>query len=277
MKSGRADRRASKKTKKGVKTPFAAFFDSKAGILIATLMALLLWWVPYLGPMAAGFMGGRKAGSMYRGILVGIVSCILVLLITGLLSVGVAALYTGDFAAPVQEFSAELYELIGLLSDYLETFIIVTETGFEFDQGTYFLLGAMSFIGGVFADQTRKEVKAISELIKGMNQAEPPRSLKAYRDHREVGFRSYDDYAAMSVNVSQVRENKTAEKKAKPQKPQQQAEASYPAVQVQVQQTQPSNSVLTSSISSTTVTETVPDNKKKTFVPSNDKDDYEFL
>ena len=265
------------KIKNGVKTPFAAFFDSKAGIFVATVMALLLWWVPYLGPMAAGFMGGRKAGSMYRGILVGVVSCVLILLVTGLLSVGVAALYTGDFAGPVQDFSVVLYDALGLLSDYLETFIIVTDTGFEFDQGTYFLLGAMSFIGGVFADQARKEVKAISELIKDMNQAEPPRSLKAYRNHREVGFRSYDDYASMSVNVSQVRESKPAEKKAKPQKPVQSSEASYPSVQVQVQQTQPTNTVLTSSISSSTVTETVPDKKKKTFVPSNDKDDYEFL
>jgi len=44
-----------------------------------------------------------------------------------------------------------------------------------------------------------------------------------------------------------------------------------------VQQSQPSNTVLTSSMSTATVTETVPDTKKKTFVPSADKDDYEFL
>ncbi len=273
MKKGRTDRGAAKK-KRGVNTTFAAFFDSKAGIFVATVMALFLWWVPYLGPMAAGFMGGRKAGSMYRGLLVGIVSCLLLLLITGLLSVGVSALYEGDFAAPVQEFSVDLYNALGLLSEYLESFIVVTDTGFEFDQATYFLMGAMAFIGGVFADQARKEVRAISELVKGMNQAEPPRSIKAYRSNRAVGFRTYDDYAEMSVNVSQVRE-KPVEKKAAP--PKRQAETVYPEVQVQVQQSQPSNTVLTSSMSTATVTETVPDTKKKTFVPSADKDDYEFL
>ena len=274
MKKGRTDRGAAKKNKKGVKSPFAAFFDSKAGIFVATVMALFLWWVPYLGPMAAGFMGGRKAGSMYRGLLVGIVSCFLLLLITGLLSVGVSALYEGDFAGPVEEFSTGLYDALGMLSDYLGTFIVVTDTGFEFDQATYFLMGAMAFIGGVFADQARKEVKAISELVKGMNQAEPPRSMKAYREHRTVGFRSYDDYADMSVNVSQVRE-RPAEKKSAPSK--RQAETAYPEVQVQVQQSQPTNTVLTSSISTSTVTETVPDAKKRAFVPSSDKDDYEFL
>ena len=273
MKKGRTDRGAAKK-KRGVNTTFAAFFDSKAGIFVATVMALFLWWVPYLGPMAAGFMGGRKAGSMYRGLLVGIVSCLLLLLITGLLSVGVSALYEGDFAAPVQEFSVDLYNALGLLSEYLESFIVVTDTGFEFDQATYFLMGAMAFIGGGFADQARKEVRAISELVKGMNQAEPPRSIKAYRSNRAVGFRTYDDYAEMSVNVSQVRE-KPVEKKAAP--PKRQAETVYPEVQVQVQQSQPSNTVLTSSMSTATVTETVPDTKKKTFVPSADKDDYEFL
>ena len=275
MKKGRTDRGAARKKKSGVKTPFAAFFDSKAGIFVATVMALFLWWVPYLGPMAAGFMGGRKAGSMYRGLLVGIVSCFLLLLITGLLSVGVAALHDGDFAGPLEEFSVDLYNAVGLLGEYLETFIVVTDTGFEFDQGTYFLLGAMAFIGGVFADQARKEVRAISELVKEMNQAEPPKSVKAYREHRTVGFRTYDDYAEMSVNVSQVRE-KPSEKKAAPAKRQAET-AVYPEVQVQVQQSQAINTVLTSSISTATVTETVPDTKKKTFVPSNDKDDYEFL
>ena len=260
---------------RGKKSPFAAFFDSKAGIAVATVMALFLWWVPYLGPMAAGFMGGRKAGSMYRGFIVGIISCVLLLVITGLLSVGVSALYTGDFAETIQGISTGLYDAIGLLSDYLATFIVVTDSGFEFDQANYFLLGAMSFIGGVFADQARKEVKAISELVKGMNQAEPPKSMKAYRDHREVGFRSYDDYADMSVNVSQVRDVRPVEKR--PKASMRQAETAYPEVQVQVQQTQPASSVLTSSISTSTVTETVPDRKKKNFLPSNDKDDYEFL
>ena len=178
MKSGRAKKGAAKKSEKGVRSARSMFFDSKAGILTATIMSLTLWWVPYLGPMAAGFMGGRKAGSFVRAIIVGVVSCILVLLITGLLSVGVSALYAGEYAETVQGFSAELYELLGALSDYLETFIVVTDTGFEFEQSTYFLVGAMAAIGGVFAEQSRREVEAITAVVKENNKARTPRSLK---------------------------------------------------------------------------------------------------
>ena len=276
MKSGRTGKGVAKKSERGVRSPRQLFYDSKAGILTATVMSLMLWWVPYLGPMAAGFMGGRKGGSIPRAIIVGAVSCVLVLLITGLLSVGVSALYAGDYAESVQGMSMVLYDALGALSEYLETFIVVTDTGFEFDQSTYFLVIGLSVIGGVFAEQSRKELEAITEYVKDKNKAKTPRSLKDHMENREWGFRTYDDYARMSVNVSQVADSKPVEKKAPQPKPQP-VETTTPEPAVRIQQTQIPNTVPTSSISSSTVTETVPDKKKTTTVVQTQTDDYEFL
>ena len=37
------------------------------GAFWITILSLLLWWVPVLGPAAAGYVGGRKAGTPLRG------------------------------------------------------------------------------------------------------------------------------------------------------------------------------------------------------------------
>ena len=32
------------------------------------ILAALLWWFPVLGPMVAGYVGGRKSGTTMRGL-----------------------------------------------------------------------------------------------------------------------------------------------------------------------------------------------------------------
>jgi hypothetical protein len=249
------------------------FFDTKAGIFTATILSLLLWWVPYLGPMAAGFMGGRKAGSLYRGAFAGALACVIVIAFTTALSVGVAAILT-DHAEAVESFSPFIFEKIGELSDYLTKFVTVSGSSIFFDQSTYFLMVALSIIGGAFADQSRKEVKAIVGAARDTTKPAVPRSVRAHRENRNVEFQTYEDYARMSVNVTSVPEPRSPEKKPA-QRPA--AEPQFEPV-VHVPQTSvPANTTMTSSSSTTVTADNVPEPARVQVPTSSAKDEFEFL
>ena len=263
----------SKGRKSKAKGPDSEFFDPKAGIIIATFLSLVLWWVPYLGPIAAGFMGGRKAGSLFRGAIVGFVSLVLVLIVSTALSVGVAAVIS-DYGDAVESFSPFIYEKAVDLSSYLEGFVTVSGTSISFDQSNYFLMVAMCVIGGVFADQHRKEVRAIVGIAKDINQAPVPRSVKAYKENRALGFQSYEDYARMSVNVATASEAKPAPKK-QPQRTV--VDTPVPEPAVRPQPVQSAGTVVTSTMTTVTPTMNVPDQPITTSKPSQAKDDYDYL
>ena len=274
MKSGRTKGGAAgvKKTKVKAKGAITEFFDSKAGILTATVLALFLWWVPYLGPMAAGFMGGRKAGSIGRGVIAGAVSCILVIFVGGLMSIAVSGILYGEISASIQESAPFIYEKAGEFIEYVDSLVVVDGTSIQFDQSNYFLLIALAIIGGAFADQNRREVRAIVDLTKENNKAPVPRSVRAYRDNRSMGFQSYEDYARMSVNVAAAAE-------APERKPQRSAatDVDVPAPTVQIQQSQPTDSVVTTTVTSVDTSTAVPEVRKPAQQPPAQSDDYEFL
>ena len=279
MKDRRTNGRAAKSKSKGrrVRSTKAdhSFYDSKAGILTATVLSLLLWWVPYLGPMAAGFMGGRKAGSLYRGIMVGLVTMVILLVITTILSVGTAAILT-DYADAVESFSPFLYEKFGDLSEYLSMFVTVSGSSIVFEQSTYFLMVSLAIIGGAFADQARKEVKAIVGAAKESSKPPVPRSMKAYRENRNVEFQTYEDYARMSVNVTSVPEQRPEKKPA--QRPVA-AEPQYEQPVARVPQTSvPANTTMVSTTATSTITaEDVPEPTRTQVPTSSVKDEYDYL
>ena len=57
-------------------------------IAIASLwmvgLAVLLGWIPIVGPAIAGYVGGRKAGSVGRGIIAGIIPAVILGAIVGI-------------------------------------------------------------------------------------------------------------------------------------------------------------------------------------------------
>ena len=60
-----------------------------SAILWIFVLSILLFWLPLLGPFIAGFVGGRKAGSVGNAILAvilpGLVFGVILFLLTGLL------------------------------------------------------------------------------------------------------------------------------------------------------------------------------------------------
>lgn len=70
-----------------------------AAMFIMLLVSLLLFWLPVIGPLIAGIVGGKKAGGMFRAILavllpsviVGFLMFVLAGTLSGLPLIGVIA------------------------------------------------------------------------------------------------------------------------------------------------------------------------------------------
>lgn len=90
-------------------------------IIWMAVISLLLFWLPLLGPLLAGFVGGRTAGSAGRGlfaaILPAVVLCIMLLAIgtalTGLPVIGAIASISLFLVILIQALPLLLGALIG--------------------------------------------------------------------------------------------------------------------------------------------------------------------
>ena len=263
------------------RTAISEFYNSKSGIATATILTLILWWVPYIGPMAAGFMGGRKGGSLLRGVFVGASACVFAIAMATAFSVGIAGLMSlaGD---AILDTSQVLYDRLHDLQGYLDTLVVVNGTSISVEPSSYFLMLALSIIGGAYADQSRGEVKAIVALEKEANAPAVPRSVKAYRENRSLEFKTYEDYARMSTNVTSAPEYKDIREPAKPPGPVTASVGNdYTSVRTEdavvIEHTQPIASTVTVTATSETVETVVPDVKSEPAPRREVKDDYEFL
>lgn len=52
------------------------------GFIWMLIISVLLFWLPLLGPIVAGFVGGRKAGSVVKAILAALLPIILLAVLT---------------------------------------------------------------------------------------------------------------------------------------------------------------------------------------------------
>ncbi len=51
------------------------------GFVLMIIISILLFWLPILGPLIAGFVGGRKAGSIKNGIIAAILPALILAVI----------------------------------------------------------------------------------------------------------------------------------------------------------------------------------------------------
>lgn len=247
------------------------FHNSKAGIAVATALALLLWWVPYLGPMVAGFMGGRKGGSIARGAMVGAISCAAVIGIATGASMLLDAVCTG-FGDAIAGFSSDLHAKLVDAGGYLGTLVVVGEGSVQVDTSDYFLMVAMSVIGGAFADQSRMEARAIVSLANEASTPQEPRSVKAHRENRPIAFHTYEDYSRMSVNsAAPPAETRKAQAERRP------LAATRVAPEAATKMTQQASEAVPTSSVQTTRPDDVPEPRKAFSSGQSQAGDYDYL
>jgi hypothetical protein len=132
------------------------------------ILSILLWWIPVFGQMIAGYIGGRKAGSPWRGLIAAILPVIaLFAVITTLDYVFTQNLYGSGTTTTslLAGFTASM-PIVGPYLDfsreYVAKFIDSLAGTSPYGLNSYVITLAFAYIGGILADQTRREIEAIS-------------------------------------------------------------------------------------------------------------------
>lgn len=163
---------------RGEGPPFS-FWASARVILI---LSFLLWWIQPAGPMIAGYVGGRRSGSPMKGVVAAIIPVLAILIANTAYQRGIAS-YQIDFVASLpQAVAGGVAGILPFLMPYKE-FLVGYMTGFAkalqntFGMGTngYLMVIIFAYIGGLIADQTRRELfyKSGSSQSVGFNLIQP--------------------------------------------------------------------------------------------------------
>ena len=158
--------------------PFS--FWSSARIIL--ILSFLLWWIQPAGPMIAGYVGGRRSGSAMKGVLAALLPGAIVLIANTAYIRGVGGTQIDLVASLPQAVAGSAASILPFLMPYKD-FLIGYMSGFvkalqsTFGMGTngYLMVLIFAYIGGLIADQTRRELyyKNGSSQSVGFNLIQP--------------------------------------------------------------------------------------------------------
>ena len=146
-----------------------SFWSASKYVLILSLM---LWWLPMFGQMIAGFVGGRRAGSPWKGVAASIVPVVgLYCVMTGFESGFLPSHVFGVAIAPAA-ISAALSSGIPFISPYIQfsseyvgSFVQALAGSSPYGINTYVLTVVFAYVGGVLAEQNRREIEYSSGAV----------------------------------------------------------------------------------------------------------------
>lgn len=174
--------------------PFS-FWSSSRVILI---LSFLLWWIQPAGPMIAGYVGGRRAGSPMKAVIAALLPVFAIYLAN--------ASYAASVAARQVDFVAALPTIVGdglsailpfivpyreFLVSYMAGFVAALTTTFGMGTNGYLMVVIFAYIGGLIADQTRRELhyrSGSSGVSFGLNLLQPLVRAHPYVDDEEEAY-----------------------------------------------------------------------------------------
>lgn len=233
----------------GERAPFS--FWSSARIIL--ILSLFLWWLQPAGPMIAGFVGGRRAGSPLKAVVAALLPVLVIMIVNFAYSQGVAARQI-DFVATLPGAGADalatFLPFMGPYKDflvtYLTTFVSALQTVFGMGVNGYIMVILFAYIGGLVAEQTRRELlyKSATGSSVGVNLVQPmvmpyvqaesdEDGEEAYAPHRrrrpayaplgvrtsrklwKVASRSFDDFRKLPGDVVQTAPHRRTPRRAR--------------------------------------------------------------
>lgn len=136
-----------------------------SGVKYIVILTIMLWWIPILGQAMAGYVGGRRSGSPYRGFLAAMTPVFAIM--------AISKLYYGEWVPSASPFSPLFGSVASAITPVLP-FVIpylnfstlyladVTESLRDvaaLQISAYTIVIVFAFIGGLMADQNKREIK----------------------------------------------------------------------------------------------------------------------
>src|SRR5437867_5180361 len=188
--------------------PFSFWSSAK----IIFLLSVLLWWLPQsAGYMVAGYVGGRRAGAPWKAVVAALIPVFLIY--------GASAAYDHGYARSQIDFLSGLPSSIAaavggavpflqpyttFVVDYLTTFVEALQRLFGMGSNGYMVTIAFAYIGGIVADQTRREIGSKSGSGTSVNIVQPIFQRLHHADREYSGRDDRDEVVVPARSVRRV-------------------------------------------------------------------------
>ena len=144
-----------------------AAFSFWSGVRYTFILSALLWWLPTVGQMIAGYVGGRRTGAPWKGALAAIIPLAFIFGIAFAAERGYLGLSTDFFGALpggiVNSVSGNLPAVapyVDFIVQYIAAFVTAMRTTLSMGSNGYLVTIVFAYIGGVMAEQARREVSS---------------------------------------------------------------------------------------------------------------------
>jgi len=137
-------------------------------------LSLLLWWLPVFGQMIAGYVGGRRAGSPWKGMVAAIIPVAFFFAINGLVHIGLIPtvwfgidLTPSAVMATIAAHVPVVQPYLEFVNMYLTSFFSSLQTATSLGFDSYIITVAFAYIGGVLSQQNRREFELLAKMSRG--------------------------------------------------------------------------------------------------------------
>lgn len=134
------------------------------GMKFILILSVMLWWLPTFGQMIAGYIGGRRAGGPWRGVAASIAPVLLIVVLAsgaerGLLSPWLEGLVAipALLAQGIAIWFPPSVPYIEFVLAYLVAFVDALKATLAMGSNGYLVTIVFAYIGGILADQARRE------------------------------------------------------------------------------------------------------------------------
>ena len=145
------------------------------GVFYGIILMISLYWLPLFGPMIAGYVAGRRAGSPAKGTIAGAIIVAVFYLIQSPSSLSrlpfdlVSA--RDSLLSSISYHASWLIPAISFIKSYTTPTITVLSGQISYTPQTYTILLVFAYIGGTLAKQRREEIRlmAMSRILSHMS------------------------------------------------------------------------------------------------------------
>lgn len=154
-----------RKNRKLESKPYSILSASKYILFIS----LMLYWLPIIGQMISGFVGGRRAGSPAKAIIAALLPLLVLFSISQAISSGLIPVRIKDIGVLLfLAVKAALDKLpvassyVNFATAYVGSFVNELNAAASFKAGDYLVTIAFAYIGGILSAQSRRELEYVS-------------------------------------------------------------------------------------------------------------------
>lgn len=155
-------------------------YSMTSGMKYILVLSILLWWLPTFGQMIAGYIGGRRSGGPWRGVVAAVVPVLIIVVLAWGLENGFLAPWLGGLAAIPSAIGGALGSwfppaapYIAFVLGYLGAFVAALKATLAMGANGYLVTIVFAYIGGVLADQARREAGAGRGASVGISITQP--------------------------------------------------------------------------------------------------------